>query len=522
MRVSLLFLIPIFLVALVGTSHATLVSMTINQYYDFENDNVSASNNGLMDIQCAVTNSGLVAAKVIPVNTAAGLASITNISTNLSNAYGYQWGNGQQFLRAGANSKYFVIYTNEDNYIKVFDGSSSDGKCEFNSINHTQFGDTTRAYRSAAFAGTIPTVNTTGFEVNDTTSVMIDSDSMGWAFSNDTYNFIGTSDPVYKNMDTYYDVYNSVVTGLNNSRFSDDRVCPNTISDYLDCSPGPAAKATLALFSCPALWAHINPTLLHTGVVAGPPYWYYTCVNTSTGFGAYVNNYTRLDLGNPNSVRPDFRLYLSLYNATTFDVITNVVNSPSNPQANTSVLVTFSSGLPNNSTVFFRYRNVTAGNGLVNYSTFIAIINNSINTSHSVYIPAQFIYDAKYYQYYVQSGPTTVNNNSDQFYNFTVGILGTDPNAVGLIPNYVLPSLEGTGFCAGSNCLYIFGALLLIVYTFPALIFGGIRFGVNVLVAGVIIESVIGLLPLVFVLPFVIFVIVKVVTHFNVFGKGSD
>lgn len=505
---AFLFLVVCMLSA--GSSHA-VVTMAINEFYDIETNTISAVINSSMDFRCTETLNGVGVGRqgLTPVNNARRWVNTSVILTIpvINNSIGYEWTQTQQTWRQNIQI-WFV--TNQGNYSRISSNGATNNACVFNELGT---GTPVSTINKTPFvSGDYATITTASFQVNDTVAVRLDFTDLGWFYENNTYQFFVPSSVV--GMDAQLDIYNSYVSVINGTRasFATGQTYPNTQMSYLTSG-----------LNCNAL-SSANTTADFTvlNVIGVTPLCWYPVVPAGKA-GAFMVNETRNDLGDPANVRKDFRVNLALYDLSTFNIITTVSHSPTSPSPSQNVTVTFSSTLQSNSTVFLRYRNVSAGNGEANFSAWFSFFQPDNTFLHTVVVNGQYILDSKFYQYYVIAG-TANNTNGGTYYNFTVGSLG---NVVGVgsgnnTVGTAIVNLSNSGWCSGSSCVWLFiGLPILAIFT----IFGwwklGATAGKAIGITFLVVESSVGLLPIFFLIPIIVLVAYLIAKQFGLLG-GND
>lgn len=484
-----------------GLSYAAVVSLTLNQYYDIETGN-KGTNNASMDFYCSRANAAGSAHQITAANRAT--IAVKNVALNTSSAVGYKWDKSAHDLGTGYN----WIKTSQGNYSKIYSGSATDGTCEFNDVVGFYLGkypyfpfNATNSFQSYQF-------NT--LQVNDTLSFVFNMGDLGWYADNDSsyLTFNPLNYPI--GFDVYYETLANIFIPINKGwQFLIQ--CPNPVCDPTLSSSNQFSK--LAVYSTGTFLTSNITTMLTNN-----PYQYIewnSSFNNVYGVFSLIEN--RYDLGDSASARHDIRFSFASYNLSSYDVVTGVSHTPQIPQPNQNVTVTFYSGQNNNGAVFWRYRNLT---GDLSYSMWLSNIQSTSSTFHSIIINSAFILDNKFYQYYVTSG-TNVNNNSDNFYNFTVGAFGQIGGDTGSVLPTAINRLEASGFCSGSTCVYIFGFFVTAFVAVISFFYGGVRLGATMTAAAITVFAVIGLLPWFMLIPIVLYVVIYIMLHLNLFGGNN-
>lgn len=484
----------------VPVSHG-LVRLTINQYYDIENNQTSAALNSSMDFQCTTTTNPGVQQGVTPVNNARVMTNTTAGSTALPDVIGYAWSQSEKKLKVGPANVYAYFVTNQNNYVRLFSGNSQNNECQF-----TELGLGSNLSSIPFFSGGYAITDTASFKVNDTVSVFIAPKDLGVWWNNNTYSPLPSTIPI--GMYEAVDVYNSYATSLigNHTHYPallGTLAYPNTQLSYLETSlncnaniEDNSAAATTGINSI-----GVNPMCKY----------YYDTDEMAMG---YMINETTTDFGDPLSVRPDFTINLAYYNMSTFNVITYVSHFPTNPVANQSVLVTFSSTQQSDTTVVWRSRPF----GSDTYGVWSSNYTNESVFLHQMYIPAEAILDARVYQYYVIAGSTNETNGTG-YYSFTVGTVSIEG---GTPVGDSITNLGNSGFCSGSDCVYLFmGLPILIGATLFSWWKAGRVLGLAVFLVTVTALATLQLLPIIILLPILVLVAVIVARMFSHHGGGN-
>lgn len=214
----------------------------------------------------------------------------------------------------------------------------------------------------------------------------------------------------------------------------------------------------------------------------------------------------------------DVGLLLSFVSPSNFEVTFKSI-IPTNPIKGDDVRVNFIT--TKNATGTVQYRIADADANLSNLSVFSQWfrVNTTGNlTSHSPII--EDVAEDKFFQFFVfaedNDGNLAVDNNTDNFYNFTVGARGVfKGNQTAGIVNITstIGNLLGIGF----DFVYVYGLILLVMITSFGWRFGGQMMGLGIFFTLVFGFSLFGLLPSFLLLPFVILltlILSKVVLKF--------
>lgn len=483
--------------------HAADVILTINQYYDVETGDIG-TDNASMDFFCSRVQSaaGFWCNTGNPSDgallTAAHNTRFADQDPETGNAFGLVWGDNLLLYGGGCDSsRVYRSYTTNNNWAFMSQFGSTTGQCKFtvNTINTTPF-----------YTGTFGTSNTATFQVNDTVSVQVDFADLGVYYDNNTYS---SYTPIL-GMDSHMDIYNSYVDVLNGSRATliTPVTYPNTQIGYLTNT-----------LNCNGLQSS-NTTAAYTALnVIGisPVCWY---EQLPVGYaGGFMVNETTTALGDPDNVRKDFRINLAYYKLDTFTVITSVSHSPSNPQPNQTVTISFASTLPQNGTVFLRYRNVSAGGGEINYTNWFSFFDTMESFTHNIAANGTYILDGKFYQYYVVVSDSVNNTNNGAYYNFTVGALGSGGIDIGpgSLPTGA-SQLEDSGACEGSSCYWYIGLLITGIFTLISWHFGGGLLGKAVGLSLITILALYNVLPQALIVPIIALTALVVARTFGWLG----
>jgi hypothetical protein len=141
------------------------------------------------------------------------------------------------------------------------------------------------------------------------------------------------------------------------------------------------------------------------------------CFNVTTANGQTKTYGAIKIIANTNirsGIAPEFDFYYAIYRST-YISFTNVAWTPSTPVANLPLTVTWTTSVP--TTTVLRYRYLNTGTG--NYTAFQTLTDYSLNTSHSMTIPATQML-ATSYEIQPAGSDAYTGYNSGDYYNFTV------------------------------------------------------------------------------------------------------
>ena len=202
----------------------------------------------------------------------------------------------------------------------------------------------------------------------------------------------------------------------------------------------------------------------------------------------------------------DVGLFLSFVSASSFQV-EFTSSTPQNPQEGDDVSIKFTA--TKNSTGFVRYRTAPSDSNFSNLSVFSPFftLNDTLPLKilHDIRIPN--VQQDTFYQFFVfvednQSNIAT-DNNTNLFFNFTVGARGIfrEGNETAIVPEAIdrLADILGLDF---TIVTYMFGLMLLIPAVAISFMAGGIKLGFAGLSGGICCFSLIGILPIYLLLPF--------------------
>ncbi len=500
------------------------VALDEGENYDFETNNITFEELARNDITCLIdkdpagnnwqmqTLNG--ARRALPGNWTQGNSLFGQNSQKHADAVGFLWTYNFFFVQSrnfvpGGNGSIDMIATSEYNYVR-FNGSTTgiNNICQFSWDNETDFSVSPFFPQGGTdFNGS--RVHT--FNNNETFDLYFDYYDLGMMFditrsANQSFNPIG--------MDVFYETVDNIVSLLNDTEhFFLGNCFPGTPSDDLCNTPGFTSSG--------------DPRILTTEFMAGQ------CQLISNSGAGFDNTITNLnvpigvhqycafnDAKNNGTLRIDgaFAMNASIkaaqnttlrnitWNIAHYDngtnIITNVRVVQDPPQANENVTIRFESTFLTNASVFFRSTPVPVNETLLNQSLFASVFDNFSTSLHAVDINGSEILLDRFYQFFVVSG-NTINNNSDEFYNFTIG--GIDAfagNDSAIVPVTIerLSRVVGVGF---SDITYAFGMLLLITTTIISMMAGGMKLGMAVFGSELTIFSIIGLLPQLLIIPII-------------------
>lgn len=499
-----LFFLAFAFIILTGVTnvHATVITLNDGECFDVQGNATVGCGSATADFQCV----GLVPVPFTPPYLF-GVNDVSLTTPKVANAIGLLWDQSRHKINSGDT---VLVKLNDGNWSRITSTNAQNGDCQFNdigtsgsAINNTPFFD---GNKYASF-------DSATLQVNDTISVAFDWRDLGYYFYNNTFEFIPALP--YGFNQTQIDVYNSHVTMNNQAQRSQIATCNSNgnnidITGACDVNPvddtTPASKERLQILQCN------NPSILSINTTSNNTLlnvfgYQYTCEYPLMNIGgvnltnAFVLNESRTDLGDPSNVRKDFRIHMAYYDIQNFNIISGVTHSPLNPQADNNVTFSWLTTLPSDSTVFFRYKPLGTDDN--NYTSFFTLSNGTDVTTHYLILNNENIIDANFYQYYVQSNEV-IDNNTDVYYNFTVGSIGGGGIEVtGTIPT-ALDNIENTGFCAGSSCAWYFGLIIIGVFTLLGWHFGNAMVGKSVFVTLVVILGIFNVIPMVILVPLIV------------------
>lgn len=243
-----------------------------------------------------------------------------------------------------------------------------------------------------------------------------------------------------------------------------------------------------------------------------PGYYDVYCWNTTVEARPFVGAIMILDVsGTSGSLR-----------AVTFDpdyfVIGNTKHTPTNPLPNTTVTVSFDTTQTADSRIFWRSAPYSNLSNVTGWSTKY---DSSAVLTHSLTINNTYVVKDRYYQYWVQSNRsgTVINDtNGGIYYNFSVGgygggIITETPSG---LENQTAPAagnaLENMAAATGIEfqlLIYAFAFLIIFMATIATLMLFH-----NMLFAGTVFLTGIGLFTVFGMLPFYFFIIIGLIFAF--------
>jgi hypothetical protein len=511
-----------------GTTNAfEVVSLTQNQFYDFETNDTNMALNSSMDVKCTTVISGAGNQGLTPVNSARRAVNVTTGDYVFPHAINYIWNQNEFQWRL---TSYWLIVTNQGNYVRMLSQNAQNNLCQFTRPNTGGNGVAGGNLSSTPFFdGAINSWNFTAlnepftFQTNDTLGTQFSTIDLGHSYSNATNYLSFNPANLLRNMNGFYDSYYNVFRIFNGS-VDLGTSCPSNT-----CSPnyGNGEIEQLRYLTCASI-ADVNFTAPYnvSNLYVGQNNQYdYTCWNNDrfgpvgTGVGFSINE-SLTDKGDNFSVYRDIRLNAMFYNYSSYFIISAVQHSPTNPQEGQTVTVSWLTSLPTDSTVFYRYRNASDIDNDSSYVTWLNANVSALVTAHSVPINGSNILDGKYYQYFVVSNGVNDTNNG-LYYNFTVGAVGTSINPDSSL-NEAINRLSESGLCSGSSCVYLFlGLPILIIFTLVAWFYIGSTFGKAVFLILLTVESLTNLLPIFLVLPVILITAFYVARQFGSLGGGD-
>jgi len=201
-----------------------------------------------------------------------------------------------------------------------------------------------------------------------------------------------------------------------------------------------------------------------------------------------------------------FDFFYSLQSPSLFS-FSNIQLTPDPPQVGSSLFVFYSTSLPLTSNI--RYRTVINSTNITNW---INIINETgFTRNHVITVPASGIKSGTF-QFQLFGSDQNATEYESEIFNRTVGArnIFTIPNAT--VPG-IIEDLSETGFCGSfSDCSYLFGFILLAICGLFAVYFGGMEFALGIIVTGIIVFSIIGLLPVFLMIPLLVIAVIIIVS----------
>lgn len=249
------------------------------------------------------------------------------------------------------------------------------------------------------------------------------------------------------------------------------------------------------------------------------------CHNGSTAHNTGIN-YRWYVLKVINNTDNNFDAFLGAYGSTHTSIF-NVFYTPGVPLPNMSVTIHWETSTPQNGTLFWRSKEI--GNWSGGWSAWTMQENTNLSIGHNSIILGSNILDKYQYQFYVRSADT-VDNNTDFYYNFTVGGYAGPVNTIppGL-ENVTYPVLynatedfaENMGITQ-TEAVNIFAVFLLVMLTFASVVAThSIVMGGTVLTVGILVFSLMGFLPYyLFIAIALIFAFILLRFIMGVFGNG--
>ncbi len=251
--------------------------------------------------------------------------------------------------------------------------------------------------------------------------------------------------------------------------------------------------------------------------------------NGTQFFGVFqlINNTCSNPLGcdgGLGSNAPDVNLFAGFLSPSHFDVqFISVV--PPIPSKGERVIFTLNTNALAKG--FIQYRTAAHNankSDLSQFSNWFTINGSTNATFHQ--IPLDNVQDNKFYQFFAyaidNSGARDDDNNTDLFYNFTVGAAGAfRGNETAQLGKIIPPITDklGIGF---SDFIYVLGMVLLMVPTTIAWRKGGMNIGVGVFATMFIAEITIGLLPFFLFIPVALILTLTLTSMLmKKFGGGS-
>ncbi len=194
---------------------------------------------------------------------------------------------------------------------------------------------------------------------------------------------------------------------------------------------------------------------------------------------------------------------------------------PNVPQANEKVTINFRSTIEAEGSIRYRFRSVFNDSEGA-YGSFIILGTSPKGFSHNISIPT--VFDDSFYQFELiatlDNGTFTVNNNSGNFFNFTVGGGAAFEDLNASLPNAIESTAQSLDI-SFTNALALFSLLIMIPIVYFTGKFGGISMAITAFATGICCFSLIGLLPFYVFLPFLAVAIFMMVKYLrNVFMNG--
>jgi hypothetical protein len=189
-----------------------------------------------------------------------------------------------------------------------------------------------------------------------------------------------------------------------------------------------------------------------------------------------------------------------------YTVISNVVHYPDKPMPNMSVVVRWTTTSSSNGTLFWRMKALST-NWSGGWSGWVQQIDTTPLFYHNITIDNTNIRENYQYQYWVASGATARDNNSDLYYNFTTGgvvlPVGTTPTKyendtfkpVPMISDAVEKLEINTGITAINWTYFLYFFILVLIAGAGMMISHNPALGLGIFVAGALIFSLMSFLP---------------------------
>jgi len=203
----------------------------------------------------------------------------------------------------------------------------------------------------------------------------------------------------------------------------------------------------------------------------------------------------------PSNGLRNITISLAQFNNLT-NLISNVRVVPEQPQGQQNVTIRFDSTFPTNGTVFYKSVGLPVNQTQLDNALFASAFQNLTTTSHAVEINGSEIFNGLFYQFFVISGDT-IDNNSDNFYNFSVGAAETfEANDTAIVPKGIEDVSDIIGVPFG-DVTFAFGMVLLLGSTVLSIMAGGMKLGLSVFGSELVIFTLIGILPQFLVIPII-------------------
>lgn len=203
----------------------------------------------------------------------------------------------------------------------------------------------------------------------------------------------------------------------------------------------------------------------------------------------------------------DVEIFLAFLSPENFQVDFNFI-VPNQPQAGDTV--EFDVVTTKNATGFIQYRKADADANFSNISVFSGwfVLNGSANkTLHRIKLFN--VSDDTFYQFFAyaedNSGSVVYDNNTDLYYNFTVGVAGiVEPgfdNAT--LVEGARDFAEATGI-SFSNAVYFFSFIVIIITVVIAFLAGGFNAAIAAFIVELTAFAIVGLLPVFLLIPMLV------------------